>query len=114
MQFLNQLLQLLQQGVNAIFQFVRQIWGWAAEQILAVPWENLGNLPLWKIILLVLVAGAIVYLLYKSVRELIEAGQKVLAAFATLLGVLVQTLLPVLLAGITAAAGAWVVNNVTL
>jgi hypothetical protein len=83
------------------------------DQIRAVPWDNLGALPLWKIVLLVLVAGVIIYLLYRALRELLDAGQKALAAFATLLSVFVQTLVPVLLAGIAAAVGAWVVNNVS-
>ena len=114
MQFLNQLLSFLQQGIAAIFRFIRSIWGWSEAQIRQVPWENLGTLPWWKIVLLLLVAGTIIYLLYKSIRELLDAGQKALAAFATLLSVLVQTLVPVLLAGITAAVGAWIVNNVSL
>lgn len=112
MQFLNQLLNFLQQGIAAIFRFIRSIWGWSEAQIRAVPWENLGALPLWKIILLIIVAAVIIYLIYQSLRELLEAGQKALAAFATLLSVFVQTLVPVLLAGITAAVGAWIVNNV--
>lgn len=114
MQFLNQLIAFLQQGIAAIFNFIRTIWAWSYDQIQAVPWENLGALPIWKIILLVLVAGVIVFLLFRAIRELIEAGQKALAAFATLLSVFIQTLLPVLIAGIAAAAGAWVINNVNL
>jgi hypothetical protein len=113
MQFLNQLLNFLQQGIAAIFNFIRSIWGWSDSQIRAVPWDNLGALPLWKIILLIIVAGVIIYLVYQALKELLEAGQKALAAFATLLSVFVQTLVPVLLAGIAAAVGAWVVNNVS-
>ena len=112
MQFLNQLLSFLQQGIAAIFNFIRSIWGWSEAQIRSVPWDHLSALPLWKIILLILVAGVIIYLAYKAIKELLEAGQKALAAFATLLSVFVQTLVPVLLAGITAAVGAWIVNNV--
>jgi len=113
MQFLNQLVNFLQQGISAIFGFIRSIWSWSEAQIRAVPWGDLGALPLWKILLLILVAGVIIYLLYQSLRSLLDAAQKALAAFATLLSVFVQTLVPVLLAGITAAVGAWVVNNVS-
>jgi hypothetical protein len=112
MQFLNQLLNFLQQGIAAIFGFIRSIWGWSETQIRHVPWDNLSALPLWKIILLIIVAAVIIYLVYQALKELLEAGQKALAAFATLLSVFVQTLVPVLLAGIAAAVGAWVVNNV--
>jgi hypothetical protein len=112
MQFLNQILHFVQMGVSAAAKFIKMAWAWSFDQISAMPWENIGELPLWKILLLVAVAGGIVYLLYKSIRELLEAGQKALAAFATLLSVLVQTILPLVLAGALAAAGAYVVNNV--
>jgi len=114
MQFLNQLLNFLQQGITAIFSFIRSIWAWSSTQIQAVPWDNLSALPIWKIILLVVLAGVIVYLLYRALIELVEAGQRALQAFATLLAVFVQTLLPVLMAGVAAAVGAWVINNVSL
>ncbi len=113
MQFIDQLLQFLRQGLAAIFRFIELIWRWSIEQILGVPWDALGNLPLWKQLLLVLTAGAVIYLLYRAIRELLEAGEKALAAFATLLSVLIKTLPPALLAGLAAAAGAWVVNNVS-
>jgi hypothetical protein len=114
MQFVNQLLQFLQQGIAAIFRFIRTIFEWTLTQMRAVPWENLGSLPIWKIVLLILVAGGIIYLLYAALRQLLDAGQKALAAFATLLSVFIQTLVPVLLAGIVAAVGAYIVNNVNL
>jgi hypothetical protein len=114
MEFLNQLLAFLQQGISAIFSFIRSIYGWSVSQIRGVPWDNLAALPIWKIVLLILLAGLIIYLLYQAIKELIEAGQKALAAFATLLSVFIQTLFPVLMAGIAAAVGAWIVNNVQL
>ena len=111
-QFLDQLLQFLQQGIAAIFRFVHLIWGWSVGQIstlMRVPWQDW---PLWKQILLVLVIGGVAYALYKVAMELWEAGERILAAFATLLGVLVRTLPSVLIAGIVALAGLWVLNNV--
>ncbi len=113
MQFLDQLLQFLRQGLSAVFRFIEVIWRWSVDQILSVPWGALGDLPLWKQLLLILTAGAVVYLLYKAIRELLEAGEKALSAFATLLSVLIKTLPPAILAGLAAAAGAWVVNNIT-
>jgi hypothetical protein len=112
MQFVDQLLQFLRQGLAAIFNFIETIWRWSARQILDVPWNALGELPLWKQLLLVVTAAAVIYLLYKAIRELLEAGEKALSAFATLLSVLIKTLPPALLAGLAAAAGAWAVNNI--
>ena len=114
MQFLNQLLQFLQQGLAAIFRFVQSIWQWSVSQILAVPWDGLNDMPFWKVILLVAIACVVIYFLYRAGRELMEAGEKALSAFATLLTVFVKTLPPILIAGLAAAAGAWVINHVNL
>ncbi len=112
MQFLNQLLQFLQQGLAAIFRFVQSIWQWSVNEIAAVPWDRLSYLPFWKVGLLVIVGAVVVYFLYRAGRELLDAGEKALSAFATLLTVFVRTLPPVLLAGVAAAAGAWVIVHV--
>jgi hypothetical protein len=113
-QFFDQLLQFLQQGISAIFRFVQLIWTWSVAQIsmlTRVPWQDW---PLWKQILLVLIVAGVAYALYKVAVELWEAGERILAAFATLLGVLVRTLPSVMIAGLIALGGLWVLNNVQL
>ena len=113
-QFFNQLLQFLQQGIAAIFKFVQLIWTWSVDQISSltrVPWQDW---PLWKQVVLVLLIAGIAYALYKVAVELWEAGERILAAFATLLGVLVRALPSVMIAGLIALAGLWVLNNVDL
>lgn len=111
-QFFDQLLRFLQQGIAAIFRFVELIWGWSVAQIsglMRVPW---ADWPLWKQIFLAFVVIGVVYALYKVAMELWEAGERILAAFATLLGVLVRTLPSVMIAGLVALSGLWVLNNV--
>jgi hypothetical protein len=49
---------------------------------------------------------------YKAANELWDAAERILAAFAALLGVLVQTLPNVFEAGRIALGGVWVINNV--
>lgn len=110
-QIFNQLVQFAQQGIAAIFRFVQLVWTWSANQIVGVfaaPWQSW---PLWKQLLLVLIAGGVIWILYKVAKELWEAGSRILSAFAALLGVLVVTLPRVLVAGIVALAGAWLLNN---
>jgi hypothetical protein len=110
-QLFDQLIQFVQQGIAAIFRFVQLIWTWTVTQISQVvqaPWQSW---PIWKQILLVLVAGAVVWALYRAAKELWEAGERTLAAFATLLGALVRTLPRVLIAGLIALGGVWVLNN---
>ena len=110
-QMFNQLLQFLQQGIAAIFRFVQLIWGWSTGQITKVigaPWQSW---PIWKQIVLVLVAGVIVWVLYKAIKELWESGERALSAFASLLGAVIKTLPRVLIAGLVALGGIWVLNN---
>jgi hypothetical protein len=109
---LNQILKFLQQGIAAIFHFVQLIWNWSIDQIgklLAVPWQDW---PLLKLILLILVAAAVVWALFAVAWELWLAAERILAAFATLLVVLVHTLPRVLLAGIIALGGLWLANHI--
>src|ERR1700704_7099677 len=110
-QVFDQLLKFLQQGISAIFHFVELIWTWSVDQIsklMAVPWQEW---PLWKQILLVLILAGVIWALYRVGRELLEAGAAILAAFAHLLGVLVRTLPHVMLAGVIALGGVWLVNH---
>jgi hypothetical protein len=110
-QIFNQLVQFIQQGIAAIFRFVQLIWSWSVDQISRVfdsPWQNW---PFWKQILLVMVAAGVIWALYKAAKELWDAGERTLGAFATLLGALVKTLPRVMLAGLIALGGVWLVNN---
>ncbi|HXF53757.1 MAG TPA: hypothetical protein VNK52_06490 [Hyphomicrobiaceae bacterium] len=72
------------------------------------PWQSW---PLWKQLLLVLIAAGVIWALLRVARELREAGEKVLAAFAALLGVLVRTLPSIAVAGLVALGGLWLLNN---
>ncbi len=113
-QIFNQLLQFLQQGISAIFRFVQMIWQWTVGQITSltrVPWHDW---PFWKQILLAVVIAGVIWALYKAAKELWEAGERILSAFAALLGVLVKTLPSVMLAGLIALGGVWVLNNLDL
>src|SRR5215468_2665618 len=110
-QVFDQLLKFLQQGIAAIFHFTQLIWTWSVEQIsklVAVPWQEW---PIWKQVLLVLILAGVLWALYRAGRELLEAGAAILQAFARLLGVLVQTLPHVFLAGVIALGGVWLVNH---
>lgn len=110
-QVFEQFLKFLHDGIAAIFRFVELIWTWSVDQIsklASVPWQQW---PLWKEILLVLVLAAVVWALYRVGRELFFAAAAILAAFAELLGVLVRTLPHVMLAGVIALGGVWLINH---
>ena len=113
-QIFNQVLRFAQQGIAAVFRFVELIWGWSLSQVTKVlhtPWQSW---PLWKQFLLVLVVAGVAWVMYKVIKELWESGERTLAAFAGLLGAFIKTLPMVLVAGIIALAGIWVLNNVEL
>jgi hypothetical protein len=113
-QIFDQFLQFLQQGIAAIFRFVQLVWTWSIDQIAKItqaPWDNW---PLWKQVLLVVIIVAVAYFLFIAARQLWFAGVHVLAAFASFLGAVVVTLPSILLAGVIALAGLWMMNNLNL
>src|ERR1700761_2132532 len=110
-QVVDQFLKFLHDGIAAIFRFVELIWTWSVDQIsrlASVPWQQW---PLWKEFLLLLILAGVVWALYRVARELFLAGAAILAAFADLLGVLVRTLPHVMLAGVIALGGVWLMNH---
>jgi hypothetical protein len=110
-QIFEQLLQFLQRGIAEIFRFVHLVWNWSSEQItrmMQAPWENW---PLWKQILLVIIIAAVAYALFVAAKQIWEAAINVLTAFANFLAVLVVTLPTILIAGVIALAGLWMINN---
>src|SRR5882724_5857388 len=110
-QVFDQLLKFLHDGIAAIFRFVELIWTWSVDQIArlaTVPWQQW---PLGKQFLLALILVGVIWALYRAGRELLQAGAAILGAFADLLGVLVRTLPHVMLAGVIALGGVWLVNH---
>jgi hypothetical protein len=113
-QIFDQVLQFLQQGIAAIFKFVQLIWTWSIGEIAKVTEAPWGSWPLWKQVLLVVIIAAVIWFLFIAARQLWVAGVRVLAAFASLLGALVVTLPSILIAGLIALGGLWVINNLNL
>jgi hypothetical protein len=111
-QILTEILHFLQQGIAAIFHFVELIWTWSVDQVAkltAAPWRDW---PTLKVILLAIMVVAIIWALYRVVWELWLGAERILGAFASLLAVFVHTLPRVLLAGVIALGGLWVMNHV--
>jgi hypothetical protein len=110
-QIVSQVLHFLQTGIAAIFHFVEMIWSWSVTQVtklLEVPWHDW---PILKLILLIVVIAAVVWALYRVFWELWFGAERVLRAFAGLLVIFVHTLPRVLLAGVIALGGVWVMNH---
>lgn len=107
----DQFLEFLQRGIAEAFRFVQLVWMWSSDQIIKVtqtPWEHW---PLWKQILLFIVVAAVAYALLIAAMQLWVAAANVLSAFATFIGTVIVTLPTILIAGVIALAGMWVINN---
>jgi hypothetical protein len=111
-QIIEQIVTLLQQGIEAIFRFVQLVWQWSFGQMFEIFSSNWQALPVWKIVVLAIVVIAIVYVLYKGFFALWKAAEQIFRAFVELLMVLVSILPYVLIAGIIAAAGSYVIQHV--
>ncbi|WP_439541857.1 hypothetical protein [Hyphomicrobium sp.] len=109
---INQIVQFLQQGIAAIFRFFELIWNWSFGQMVAIFQSDWQSLPIWKIAVLAAVVIAIIYVLYKAIIQLWKAAEQILKAFIGLLSVLVTILPFILIAGLIAAAGSYVIQNV--
>jgi hypothetical protein len=114
LQFFNQFLDFVRQGIGAIFRFVQAIWSWAAEQVgnlAALPWQPW---PPWKLLVLVVIGFFVVRQLYYAIWEIWQASEKILAALATLMGVLIKTVPQILIAGLIALGGIWLLSAIDL
>ena len=110
--FFDLLVQFIQQGIVAIFRFVQFVWIWSVGQIatlLEAPWHEWSFAKRGALVGILIAVGYVLYWVY---RDLWAAGQSIMSAFGTLLSVLVRTLPRVLIAGLIALGGVWVLNNV--
>ena len=103
--------QFVERGVAEVFRFIQLVWTWSSEQIIRVTQAQWESWPLWKQILLLIVAAAVVYFLFIAAKQLWTAAINVLAAVATFIGTVIVTLPTILIAGLIALAGLWVINN---
>ncbi len=111
-QIIDQIVSLLRQGIEAIFRFVDLVWQWSFGEMFQIFQSNWQALPLWKIVVLGIAVIAIVYVLYRGFFQLWRAAEQIFRAFVELLMVLVSVLPFVLLAGLIAAAGSYVIQHV--
>jgi hypothetical protein len=109
-QFFNVFIDFVRQGVGAIFRFVQAVWMWAAEQVGKLVQQPFQDWQPWKLLILTLIAFAVGWYLYKAIWELWDAWQKILAALGTLMAVLIKTVPQVLIAGLIALAGVFLLS----
>jgi hypothetical protein len=109
-QFFNVFIDFVRQGVGAIFRFVQAVWMWAVEQVGNLLQQPFQDWQPWKLLILTLIAIGVGWYLYKAIWELWDAWQKILAALGTLMAVLIKTVPQVLIAGLIALAGVFLLS----
>jgi hypothetical protein len=70
-----------------------------------------GSLELWKQVIYVVVIAALAYFIYKLAKDLLKAVQSILSAIVGLISALIGMLPQVVLVGLIAFGGAWVVQQ---
>lgn len=112
MDFLNDLLGFVEAAVAGFFHFIATLIYWSFAQIAAMPWGALGYLPAWKVMLISTISGLLLIFIYRMMWAFWEAGEKALTALILLTTVFIRSLPIIVIAGLVAAASAWIINNV--
>lgn len=109
----NSIIDLLQKGVAAIFNFLEIVWKWSFGQIFSVFSSDIQALPIWKIVVLIVALAAIAYILYQAAQVLWAGVVALYHAFVELLGKFITVLPYIVLAGGIAFATGYVIRNVS-
>ncbi|HEX5999567.1 MAG TPA: hypothetical protein VFZ16_09250 [Hyphomicrobiaceae bacterium] len=112
-QIFNQVGQIAQQLASIIWRVLQFIWNWSFGQVGRMFNHSFTTLDIWKQIVFVLVIGALVYFLYKVFKDLLGAVQSILKAIVGLISSLIGMLPQIVIAGLIAFGGAWIVNQPT-
>jgi len=107
----NRVGQIAQNLVSVIWQVLQFIWNWSFGQVARMFNQSFAGLDIWKQVVFVLVIGALIYFIYKLARDLLKAVQSILSAIVGLVSALIGMLPQIVLAGLIAFGGAWLVNQ---
>jgi hypothetical protein len=110
-QIFNQVGQIAQQLATVIWQVLQFIWAWSFGQVVRMFQMPFNNLPLWKQVIYVVVIVALAYFIYKIFKDLLKAVQSILGAIVSLISALIAMLPQIVLVGLIAFGGAWVITT---
>lgn len=110
-QVFNQVGQIAQQLSSVIWRVLQFIWSWSFGQVAEMFGKPFSNLDIWKQVIYVIVIVALAYFIYKIAKDLLKAVQSVLSAIVGLISALIGMLPQIVLVGLIAFGGAWIVNQ---
>lgn len=109
---IKQIVTFLAQGIETILKFLAIVWTWSFGQIVDIFHSNWQALPIWKMFILAIVLGTIAYYLYLASRQIWGAAEGVFRAFVSLLSAFVTVLPYVVISGMVAFGGGYIIQNV--
>lgn len=109
-----QIVDLIKQGIDALVDFLALVWNWSFGEIYTIFQSDWQALPVWKMIVLGVVVVAIAFAIYKAARELWDAGVSLVKALVAMVFAFVTVLPYVVVAGVLAFGGGYVIKNVDL
>ena len=107
----NQVGQIAQQLASVVWRVLQFIWGWSFGRVGEMFAKSFSTLDVWQQVVYVVVIAALVYFLYKIAKDLLRAVQSVLSAIVGLISALIGMLPQIVLAGLIAFGGAWLVTQ---
>lgn|SRR5262245_53980059 len=102
--------QIAQQLASVIWRVLTFIWDWSFGAVAGMFSRGFPS-ELWKQIIYVVVIVALAYFIYKLARDLLKAVQSILSAIVGLISALIGMLPQVVLVGLIAFGGAWIVQQ---
>lgn len=109
---IKEIVTFLTEGIAITLKFLQMVWTWSFGQIIDIFNSNWQALPVWKIVILVLTIGIIAYYLYTAARQIWSATEDVFKAFVTLLSAFVSVLPYIVISGLAAFGGGYVIQNI--
>ena len=88
------------------------VWTWSFGQIIDIFQSNWQALPVWKMLILALTMGLIAYYLYTAARQIWSATEDVFKAFVSLLSAFVSVLPYIVISGLAAFGGGYIIQNI--
>ncbi len=110
-QVFNQVGQIAQQLASVIWRVLQFIWNWSFGQVVRMFNMSFSSLDVWKQVIYVIVIGALAYFIYKIAKDLLKAVQSILSAIVGLISALIGMLPQIVLVGLIAFGGAWIVQQ---
>ena len=107
----NQVGQIAQQLASVIWRVLTFIWDFSFGQVARMFAMPFSSLDVWKQVVYVIVIGALAYFIYKLAKDLLKAVQSILSAIVGLISALIGMLPQIVLVGLIAFGGAWIVQQ---